>query len=274
MSPVADILAKIAADRRRHLAAAKARTPLHDLRTRAAARAQVNSLSGALTAASAAGLGVIAELKRASPSGGTLREHFDVETLAGELAAAGACALSVLTEPDHFQGRDEFLLQVRALLPRLPLLRKDFLLDPWQVWESRALGADAVLLIAALLDDAMLETMLAAAEESGLEALVEVHGRHELERVCAAGARLIGVNARDLHTFRVDLDSVVSLGAAFPAGVVRVGESGVSGAGDLRRLLTAGYHGALVGSALMRSDSPGRTLARWLDELAAKEKAP
>lgn len=274
MSPAADILAKILADHRRHLAAAKARVPIHDLRARAAARGQVNSLSGALTAVSAAGLGVIAELKCASPSGGILRESFDVEELAGELAAAGACALSVLTERDSFQGRDEFLLQVRALLPRLPLLRKDFLLDPWQVWESRALGADAVLLMASLLDDALLAAMLAAAEEAGLEALVEVHGGDELARVCAAGVRLIGVNARDLHTFRLNLDSVVDLGAAFPAGVVRVGESGVSGAGDLRRLRAAGYHGALVGSALMRSARPGRTLARWLDQLAVAERAP
>ncbi len=274
MSPVADILVRIAADRRRHLAAAKVRVPLHDLRARAAARGPVNSLSGALTAASAAGLGVIAELKRASPSGGILREGFDVEALAVELAAGGACALSVLTEPDHFKGKDEFLLQVRALLPRLPLLRKDFLLDPWQVWESRALGADAVLLIASLLDDAMLETMLAAVEEAGLEALVEVHGRDELERICASGVRLAGVNARDLHTFRVNIDSVVDLGEAFSPGVVRVGESGVSGAGDLRRLRAAGYHGALVGSALMKTDRPGRTLANWLGELAGTEATP
>jgi len=111
-------------------------------------------------------------------------------------------------------------------------------------------------------------------EAAGLEALVEVHGRAELERAHAAGARLMGVNARDLHTFRVNLDSIIGLGARFPATVVRVGESGVSGAGDLRRLRAAGYHGALVGTALMRSDSPGRTLARWLDQLTVAEKAP
>jgi len=274
MSPVADILARIAADRRRRVAVARARVSLRDLQRRAARRPPANSLVGALAAPTAGGLGVIAELKRASPSAGILRTHLDVVPLAEELAAAGACALSVLTEPDHFQGSDDDLLNVRAALPGLPLLRKDFLLDPWQVWEARAYGADAVLLIAALLDDAELAGMLAAAAAAGLDTLVEVHGRPELARALGAGARLIGVNARDLHTFRVNMAEVLELGTAFPAAVIRVGESGVAGAGDLRRLRAAGYHGALVGSALMKSPSPGRTLASWLARLAATEGAP
>ncbi|MFQ5720126.1 MAG: indole-3-glycerol-phosphate synthase, partial [Acidobacteriota bacterium] len=181
-------------------------------------------------------------------------------------------ALSVLTEPDFFEGADESVAAARRGAGRLPLLRKDFLVDPWQIWESRRLGADAVLLIATVLPDQQLATLLSTAVEADLDALVEVKNEAELARAVAAGARIIGVNARDLSDFSVDLSRAERLVRRMPAGVVRVGESGVSGPGDLRRLAQAGFDAALVGTSLMVTARPGRTLRGWLAAGAREQR--
>ncbi len=270
MNGAPDILARIAAGRRAQVEAGKARLPLPEMRRRAAARPLQGGFARAVTRVSAvAPPRVIAELKPASPSSGRLREPFDPRALAAELAAAGAAALSVLTEPDHFQAGPENLDRARQGAPGTPLLRKDFLVDEWQIWESRLLGADAVLLIAALLPGGELARLLDAAGEAGLEALVEVADAGELSRAVAAGARIIGVNSRDLRDFSVDLTRAVALSRHLPGGAVRVAESGVKGSADLLRLAAAGYDAVLAGTVLMRAPSPGDMLARWLRELAA-----
>jgi indole-3-glycerol phosphate synthase len=264
VSPAAGILQRIAAGRQARVAVLKAALPLAELRRQAALVPVQGGFSRALAGASGAGLRVIAELKPASPSAGRLRTEFDTRSLAAALAAAGAAALSVLTEPDHFQAEADALARARQGAPRTPLLRKDFLLEEWQIWEARLLGADAILLIAALLPGATLPRLLACAGEAGLETLVEVSGRDELRRATDAGAGIIGVHARDLRDFSVHLDRAVELAASLPREVVAVAESGVRGPEDLTRLATAGYHAALVGTTLMRAPSPGALLAAWL----------
>jgi indole-3-glycerol phosphate synthase len=264
MSDVPDILERIARSCRRQLAARKAAVSLDELKARAGSRGPLTSLRAVLARP---GLGVIAELKKASPSQGLLREDFPVAELAAGLVAGGAVALSVLTEKDHFQGDPAYLAAAGRAVPGVPLLRKDFLVDSWQVWESRALGADAVLLIAALLEQKPLEMMMAAAADAGVDCLVEVHDRNELVRAMDAGADLVGVNARDLHTFRVDLQAVRDLGASLPETVLGVAESGIQGWEDLELLQQSGYQGVLVGTALMRRQNPGETLGRWLRQM-------
>jgi indole-3-glycerol phosphate synthase len=205
------------------------------------------------------GLSVIAEVKRRSPSVGDIAPGLDPSRLASDYAAGGAAALSVLTEPDHFGGSTDDLVAARSAAG-LPALRKDFVLDPAQVWEARAVGADAVLLIVALLEDAALSGLLAVATETGMDALVEVHTAEEAKRADAAGAGLIGVNNRDLTDFTVDLATAERLRPLLPDAVT-VAESGVSSPDTARRMVDAGYDAILVGEAAVRSRSPREFIA-------------
>lgn len=206
---------------------------------------------------------VIAEIKRASPSKGLIRSDFDPVWIARRYAAGGASALSVLTEEHFFQGSLQYLEAVRAAVP-MPLLRKDFTLDPYQLVEARAWGADAVLLIAAILDDAQLADLHAAARGLDLDVLVEVHTEEELERVRDLGASLIGVNNRDLRTFVTRLATAEWLRPLMPPGVTAVAESGIETAADIARLRRAGYDVFLIGESLMRAPDPGEALATLL----------
>jgi indole-3-glycerol phosphate synthase len=211
------------------------------------------------------GVNIIAELKKASPSRGVLREDFDPAVLAAELAASGAAALSVLTEEDFFQGSLENLRRARKAAA-LPVLRKDFLLDSWQVWESRAAEADSFLLIVAILQDELLRELLAAGRELGMEPLVEVHTREELRRALEAGAQIIGVNNRDLRTFDVRMDTSLELVAEIPEDCIAVSESGIRTAQDVARLRAAGFDAFLIGEHLMQSPDAGAALrALWTE---------
>ncbi len=209
------------------------------------------------------GPNVIAELKKASPSRGVLRSDFDAKSLGISLAAAGAAALSVLTEEEFFQGSLTDLRLTRAAVS-VPVLRKDFIFDPWQVWETRSVNADSFLLIAAILSDAQLAELLALGRELGMEPLVEVHSPEELQRALAAGARILGVNNRDLRTFDVRLETSLELIRQIPRECVAVSESGLRSATDLARLHQAGFHAFLIGESLMQAPDPAAALRKLL----------
>lgn len=209
------------------------------------------------------GLNVIAELKKASPSLGVIREEYSPAALAEELQQAGAAALSVLTEEDFFSGSLADLKEVRKVA-EIPVLRKDFIVDPWQVWEARAAGADSFLLIAAVLSDADLIELLQLARSLKMEPLVEVHSREELDRVLRAGARVVGVNNRDLRNFQVRLETSLELIEAIPENCVAVSESGLRAHGDLVRLRSAGFDAFLIGEHLMKSPDPSASLRNFL----------
>jgi indole-3-glycerol phosphate synthase len=217
----------------------------------------------ALERAAEAGVAVIAELKKASPSKGLLRGSFPVGRMAAELERAGAAALSVLTEETYFLGSLADLSEASAA-SQLPCLRNDFIVDEFQLLETRASGADAVMLIVAALAPAQLAALLARSRELGLDVLCEVHDARELQVGLAAGCDLIGVNNRDLETFQVDLGTALRLGPRIPAPVLRVAESGIQSTADLQKLRSAGFHAFLVGESLMRADSPGEALKRLL----------
>jgi len=208
---------------------------------------------------------VIAEHKRRSPSRGVIREDLQPADVARRYEAAGAAALSVLTDEPFFGGQLGHLTQARAAT-RLPALRKDFVLDPWQISEARAAGADAVLLIVAALSDGELGQLLGEAAAIGVDALVEVHDQGELERALAAGARIVGVNNRDLRTLAVSLQTSLALAPRIPEAVVAVAESGIRSGHDLKRLREAGFDACLVGEHLMASPDPGAALRRLLEE--------
>jgi len=260
-STVPRILERILVAKRQRLVVAQATISEHELR-RQAQRHTPRSLKAALDGEGPLPA-IIAELKQASPSKGVLRAHLDVAAVARSYQAAGAVALSVLTEEDFFQGHLSNLAGTRAACD-LPLLRKDFLFDPYQVWEAAAAGADAVLLIVAMLDASQVGMLLAVAAEAGLDALVEVHDAAELDVALAAGARLIGVNNRDLRTFQVDTGRALALRALMPAGIVTVAESGIASHDDLLRLRAAGYHAALIGEHFMTAADPGLALSALL----------
>lgn len=209
------------------------------------------------------GLNVIAELKPASPSRGLIRENFDPVALARSLESAGAAALSVLTEEEFFGGSLQNLRQARKAAA-LPVLRKDFIFDPWQVLETRANDADSFLLIVAALGDGQLRELLAAGRELGMEPLVEVHTAEELARALAAGARIVGVNNRDLKTLEVRRDTSFDLIAQIPEECLAVSESGLRSHDDLRRLSDAGFDAFLIGESLMLSPDPGAALSTLL----------
>ena len=212
------------------------------------------------SALAATGLSVIAEFKRASPSKGVINAGMEPSERAAAFERGGAAAMSVLTEPDHFMGSPADLEAARAATS-LPALRKDFTLDPAHVWEARAMGADAVLLIVAILDDDLLARLLETATEAGLTALVEVHSPEEAARAVDAGARVVGVNNRDLRTFRVDLTTAEEISPLLDGVDIRVAESGVKGPADATRLLAAGYDAVLVGEYLSRSSDPADAIS-------------
>ncbi len=211
---------------------------------------------------------VIAELKKASPSKGLIRSDFQAAELAVSLEQAGAAALSVLTNKEFFQGSLENL-EAASQAVRIPCLRKDFMVDPFQVMEARAYGADAILLIVAAHTDATLKLLRESARQYGLDVLCEVHGREELARAIDLGCDAIGVNSRNLHDFTVHPDTLLELAAFIPKDVVRVAESGISSSDEMLRLRAAGYDAFLIGEALMRQTDPGRTLAEMLGQFTA-----
>ena len=208
---------------------------------------------------------IIAEVKKASPSAGIIREDFNPVKIAREYENSGAAALSVITEVSHFHGGLENLASLRWNAT-LPLLRKDFIIDTYQILEARHAGADAVLLIAALLDTGRLRNLRIEVERLGMDALVEVHNEEELQQTLESGATLIGVNNRDLRTFEVSLDVSLRLGRMIPKNMVSVSESGIRAPKDIRTLSDAGFKGFLVGEHLMRSPSPGAALAQLLEK--------
>lgn len=212
------------------------------------------------SALTAPGLSVIAEFKRASPSKGIINAGMEPSERATAFERGGAAAMSVLTEPDHFMGSPADLRSARAATS-LPALRKDFTLDPAHVWEARAMGADAVLLIVAILDDDLLARLLATAADARLTALVEVHSPEEAARAVGAGATVVGVNNRDLRTFRVDLATSEKISPLLDGVDVRIAESGVKGPADAARLLAAGYDALLVGEYLSRSPDPADAIS-------------
>lgn len=253
----------ILARRREAVAAERARRPLEALREACAARSAPAFMTRDFRGAIAApGLSVIAELKRRSPSAGALRQGADAAATAAAYHGAGASALSVLTEPDHFGGSLADLQAARAAVP-IPVLRKDFVVDPYQVVESRAAGADAILLIVAALGPRTGEFLARAAEE-GLHALVEVHDEDELRIAIDAGADIVGINNRNLADFSVALETFERLAPLLPEGVVAVAESGVEARQDALRMRRAGAHAILVGSALMRAPDPAHKLRELL----------
>ncbi|HJO73266.1 MAG TPA: indole-3-glycerol phosphate synthase TrpC [Rhodospirillales bacterium] len=250
---MSDILARICADKLAHVVACKARRSLEEVSRAAAAASPPRPFAASLAETPTAGYGLIAEIKRASPSRGVIRQDFDPAALAAAYERAGAACLSVLTDVPYFRGADEFLTTARAAAG-LPVLRKDFMLDPYQIVEARALGADCVLIIMAALDVARAGELESASRELGMDVLIEVHDEAELERALALEARLIGVNNRNLKTLEVDLATTERLAARVPAGRIPVSESGLDSPDDLARMARAGVNCFLIGESLMRHD--------------------
>lgn len=245
------VLDRICAGKRVLVAERKQTRSLAAVEAAAAAASPPRGFAASLRRAAATGYGLIAEIKRASPSKGLIRADFDPPALARAYAAGGATCLSVLTDVPSFQGDDAYLVAARAAAP-LPVLRKDFLLDPYQIVEARALGADAVLVILAAVDDGCAGELMATAAGLGMDALVEVHDEGEMARAAALGATLVGINNRNLATLSVDLATSERLAPLAPAGCTLVGESGLASRGDLDRLAAAGIRCFLIGESLMR----------------------
>ena len=260
---MADILDRILARKREELEAARAAVPFAEMQARAAAAPPPRDFVGALRLRIAAGRpAVIAEIKKASPSKGLLRADFDPAAIARSYEAGGAACLSVLTDRDFFQGANEYLAQARSAC-ELPALRKDFITEPYQVFESRALGADCILLIAAALARQDMLGLEAAAHALGMAVLVEVHDAAELEAALALRTPLLGINNRDLRSFRTSLQTTLDLLPGIPAGRLVVAESGIAGAADVSMLMARGVPAFLVGEALMRAPDPGMALMEF-----------
>ena len=263
---MSDILNKIIAVKRQEVAEAISRKPLSAMRQDAESRVNTRDFVGALRAKIAAGKpAVIAEIKKASPSKGVLRADFIPADIAQSYAEFGAACLSVLTDQPFFQGSIDYLKQARASCS-LPVLRKDFIIDAYQVYESRVMGADCILLIAACLDDAQLKTLEALAMSLDMAVLVEVHDEAELAGALKLKTPLIGINNRNLNTFEVSLDVTLSLMGQVPAERLLVTESGVMNPQDVKRLRDAKINAFLVGEAFMRADEPGEALAELFGE--------
>ncbi len=260
MSGTPDILQKIIARKREEIAERAAAVPVEQLRERAAGQTPPRGFGAALRAKIAAGeAAVIAEIKKASPSKGVLREDFRPAEIARSYARGGAACLSVLTDRDFFQGHEDYLRAARDAC-ELPVIRKDFLVDAYQIDEARAIGADCVLLIVSALDDATLERLHLRAGELGMDVLVEVHDRAEMRRAVALGCELIGINNRNLRTFEVSLDTTTDMLDMLPQGALLVTESGIHQRADVARMRAHGVHAFLVGEAFMRVPEPGDRL--------------
>lgn len=254
------ILQKIVANKREEVAHQKEILPLADLRQMLADQPPTLDFGGAIRSRSCA---VIAEVKRSSPSKGLIREDFDPVAIAGIYEKNGASAISILTERKFFEGKAAYVPRIRKAV-NLPLLRKDFIIDSYQVSETRVLGADALLLIARILEQGQLREFLGLASELGLAALVEVHDETDLEKAVSSGARIVGINNRDLETFRTDLETSIRLARRIPNGITVVSESGISNRADIEKLMEAGIHTVLVGESLMREEDVGKKLRELL----------
>jgi len=262
---MSDILSKIVAVKLEEIAAAQKRMPLAAMRADAESRVLTRDFEGALRRKIAAGRSaVIAEIKKASPSKGVLREDFIPADIAQSYAEGdgktNAACLSVLTDRQFFQGQVDYLKQARASCD-LPVLRKDFMVDPYQIYESRAMGADCILLIAACLEDARMAELESIARSLDMAVLVEVHDQSELERALKLKTPLVGINNRNLRTFEVSLDTTLGMLKDVPADRLVVTESGIATRDDVAKMQAAGVHAFLVGEAFMRAEDPGRALA-------------
>ena len=259
---MSDILQRILARKHEEIAARSAQLPRALLETRIAQAPPLRGFADAIATKIGAGLpAVIAEAKKASPSKGVIRPDFDPAAIARSYEAGGAACLSVLTDVDFFQGDDAYLQQARAACA-LPVLRKDFVVDPYQVLEARALGADCILLIVAALDDRRMAELAMLAADLGMDVLVEVHDIDELERALQIPARLLGINNRNLRTFEVSLETTLTLRDAVPRDRILVTESGISAPADVQRMRAAGVDAFLVGETFMRDPDPGAALQR------------
>ena len=262
---MSDILATILARKAEEVRERSAALPLRELAARCEGLPPTRGFADAVQAKISAGqAAVIAEVKKASPSKGLIRPDFDPAQIARSYERGGAACLSVLTDVDFFQGHDEYLRQARAACA-LPVLRKDFVLDAWQVYEARALGADCILLIVAALGDAALAELSNLAMDLGMDVLVEVHDLDELERALQVAAPLVGVNNRNLRSFEVSLDTTLELRAAVPPDRILVTESGIATREDVARMRAAGVDAFLVGESFMRAPEPGEELRRLFD---------
>ncbi|MDG2089027.1 MAG: indole-3-glycerol phosphate synthase TrpC [Arenicellaceae bacterium] len=257
-----NVLSRIVEHKQQELLNTKAARPLSELEQavvqQSAPRGFLQAIETALSAGRSA---VVAEVKKASPSKGVIREHFIPAEIATSYQHGGASCLSVLTDQHFFQGANAYLIQARDACD-LPVLRKDFMIDEWQVWEARALGADCILLIVAVLEDELLHTMAALAAELDMDVLVEVHDENELQRALALDTRLIGINNRDLRTFETSLETTVDLLAQIPTDRIVVTESGIHTKDNVRHMRDHMVNTFLVGEAFMRADNPGAELTR------------
>jgi len=262
------ILDTIVQDKKKELAEVKQKTSLEKLKSRITHLPQVIDFAGALTAGTKSNVRIIAEVKKASPSKGVLCEQFDPVAIARAYGDGGAAAVSVLTEKNYFQGSIEYLRAIKDAIA-LPVLRKDFIFDPYQLYESRAYGADAVLLIAVMLSEELLAELLQLSRALSLFHLVEVHDQHDLQKALAAGAEIIGINNRDLKTFVTDIRTTIDLMPAIPEDKIVVSESGISSRQDIKQLTAAGVDAFLIGETLMKEINPGIKLR----ELTGQENA-
>jgi len=259
---VSDFLETILTHKREEVRLEQRRNTLERLRERPLFFEPRRSLATALRVN---GISVIAEIKKASPSKGVIRPSFDHSQIAQQYADGGASALSILTDVRFFQGKLSFVEDIRSIVS-LPLLRKDFIIDSYQLYESKSYGSDAVLLIAAALDPNHLCELHDEASELGLECLIEVHSEQEIASLAGINVRLIGVNNRNLSTFETDLSTSIRLKSLLPKTAIAISESGINTAGDLKSLAGHGYDAVLIGETLMKSDDPGRALRVLLDE--------
>lgn len=261
MSDTPDILKKIVNRKLEEISACKAKLPQHEVIAQLSDADNTRGFADAIAAKITRGkAGVIAEIKKASPSKGVLREQFVPAEIAASYEAGGAACLSVLTDIDFFQGSDEYLKQARAACS-LPVIRKDFIIDPYQVYEARMIGADCILLIVACLEDGQMKQLNDLAHELGLDVLVEVHDQNELQRALTLNNRLIGINNRNLRTFEVSLDTTLAMLNEIPHDAIVVTESGIHTRDDVKLMRDNQVNAFLVGEAFMRAENPGEKLA-------------